>query len=242
MTVTAAASLDEVVGRMRAHERRMRRRGDPRHAFHGTYLRTTLAVREALSWGRFLDPEWVESWATAFARYYLEALGPRTPDVWAAAFGAGPLGPRQRVLLGMHIHITHDLPLALLEVMDDDDFRDPGTRHRRLRDHVAVDGILASRVGPELRRVGVRTAPAPEAAARRLRVVREEVWANAELMVQARSESAAAFAACREELARLTIRRSEVLASRRWPWAVAVTRAAVRISPDSLHPVPAPAG
>jgi hypothetical protein len=242
MAVPASASLDEVVGRMRSHERKMRRRGDPRHAFHGTYLRTTLAVRDALTAGRFLDPEWVEAWAAVFARFYLDALGPGTPDVWAVAFRGGPLGPRQRVLLGMHTHVTHDLPLALLEVMDDDDFDDPGVRHRRLRDHVAVDGVLAGRVGPELRRVGVRAAPAPEAAARRLRVARADVWANAEVLARARSQSAAAFAAGCDELARLTIRRSEVLASRRWPWAVAVTRAGVRVSSDFLQPVPAPAG
>lgn len=235
MAVPAPASLDEVIRRMRAQQRRMRRRGDPGRAFHGTYLRTTLAVRAALTSGRFLDPEWVEAWATGFARFYLDALGPRTPDVWAPVFRAGPLGPRRRVLLGMHTHITHDLPLALIGVMDDDDFRDPGVRHRRLRDHVAVDGVLAGRVGPELRRVGVRAAPDPEAAARRLRVARADVWANAEVLAQARSQSAAAFAVGRQELARLTIRRSEVLASRRWPWAVAVIRAGVRISPDCLR-------
>jgi hypothetical protein len=75
-----------------------------------------------------------------------------------------------------------------------------------------------------------------------LRVARADVWANAEVLARARSQSAAAFAAGCDELARLTIRRSEVLASRRWPWAVAVTRAGVRVSSDFLQPVPAPAG
>jgi hypothetical protein len=126
--------------------------------------------------------------------------------------------------------------------MDDDDFQDPGIRHRRLRDHVAVDGVLAGRVGPELRRVGVRGAPAPEAAARRLRVARADVWANAEVLARARSQSVPAFEAGRQELARLTMRRSDVLASRRWPWAVAVTRSGIRISPECLRLVPTPAG
>jgi hypothetical protein len=242
MTITAAASIDEVVSLMQAKHQRMRRRGDPRRHFHGTYLRTTRALRGALSSGRFLDPDWVETWAAVFAGFYLDALGPTPSEVWVSALGPGPLSPRQRVLLGMHAHITYDLPLALLEVMDDDDFRDPGVRSRRLRDHIAVDGLLAARIGPELRRVGVRVAPPPAAAARRLRSARADVWANAEALSRARAQSAAALDAGRQELARLTIRRSEVIASHGWPWTVALTRSGVRLTPESLRPLLAATG
>ena len=108
MPLITAMGIDEVVDRMRVHDRVLHVDGDPRRHFHGTYLRTTLAVRAGLATGRFVDADWVERWAVQFARYYLDALGPAPADVWLSAFREGPLTPRQRVLLGMHTHISHD--------------------------------------------------------------------------------------------------------------------------------------
>jgi hypothetical protein len=238
MTVTTAASLDEVVDRMQALGDAMHRAGDPRRHFHAAYLRTALAVRAALPTGRFLDPAWVETWAAVFARFYLEALEPPVPDVWVPALRPGPLGPRRRVLLGMHTHITHDLPLALLEVMGDEEFLDPALRHRRRRDHFAIDGVLVRRVGPELRRVGVRAVPAPAATARGLRDARADVWVNAETLAAARRQSPAAFAACCHELAQQTLRRAQPLATRGWPWVVAITRSGVRLDQIGTLTIP----
>lgn len=240
MTVTAAVSLDEMVDRMQALDDVMRRDGDPRRHFHSTYLRTTLAVRAALPTGRFLDPAWVETWAAVFARFYLDALEPPVPDVWVPVLDPGPIGLRRRVLLGMHTHITHDLPLALLEVMDDEEFADPTLRHRRRRDHFAVDSVLVRRVGPELRRVGVRAVPAPAATARGFRDARADVWANAETLAAARRQSPAAFAAGCHELAQQTLHRGRRLATRGWPWVVALTRSGVRL--DQLGTVAIPTG
>jgi len=235
MPVVTATSIDEVVSRMQEHDAAMHRGGDPRRHFHGTYLRTTMAVRGALSAGRFVDPHWVERWAVEFARYYLDALGPVPADVWRSAFRDGPLSARQRVLLGMHTHISHDLPLALLDVMADDELEDPQVRTRRRRDHDAIDRVLAHRVAPELRRVGIRAAPATGVTARRLRAARADVWSSVAALAEARRTSPAAFAARRHDLARITLDVSDVIASPTWPWTLTVTRVGVRLNTTGVR-------
>ncbi len=40
----------------------LRAEGDQRQYFLGTYLRTTIAVAQALKRGSFADAEWVERW------------------------------------------------------------------------------------------------------------------------------------------------------------------------------------
>lgn len=235
MPVVTATSIDEVVHRMRLHDRVLRVDGDPRRHFHGTYLRTTMAVRAGLAAGRFVDPDWVERWAVEFARYYLHALGPDPSDVWRSAFRDGTLSPRQRVLLGMHTHISHDLPLALLDVMADDELADPRARERRRRDHDAIDRVLAQRVAPELRHVGIRAAQATGLTTRRLRAARADVWSNADALAEARQISGAEFDALRRDLARITLDVSDVIASPAWPWTLAVTRVGVRLTTTGVR-------
>ena len=230
MPLITAMGIDEVVDRMRVHDRVLHVDGDPRRHFHGTYLRTTLAVRAGLATGRFVDADWVERWAVQFARYYLDALGPAPADVWRSAFRDGPLTPRQRVLLGMHTHISHDLPLALLDVMEDGEFDDARTRDRRRRDHDAIDRVLAQRVAPELRHVGIRAAPATGVTTRRLRAARSDVWFNAATLSEARRASVSMFAARRRDLARITMDVSDVIASPAWPWMLTMTRLGVRLT------------
>lgn len=235
MPLITAMGIDEVVDRMKVHDRVLRGDGDPRRHFHGTYLRTTVAVRAGLTAGRFLDPEWVERWAVEFAGYYLDALGPDPSEVWRSAFRDGSLSPRQRVLLGMHTHISHDLPLALLDVMENDEFDDLRTRKRRHRDHDAIDRVLAQRVTPELRHVGIRAAPATGVTTRRLRAARADVWSNVAALVEARRTSSATFAARRSDLARITLDVSDVIASPAWPWMLTVARVGVRLTTTGVR-------
>ncbi len=180
---------------------------DPGRFFHETYLRTTMAVANALNDQAFVDPEWVEVWDTAFAQLYLDALdqwrsGQTPPGPWAVAFrdtSQPRLPPLRMVLLGMNAHINYDLPQALLAVITDDEFDDPELLRRRAADHARIDDILTERVAAEdeeLKRVerpGDRTrvdrmlTPFNRLGTKRfLKEARAKVWTNTQLMAAAR--------------------------------------------------------
>src|SRR6266508_2451890 len=126
---------------MEALQAPLEARKDARRYFHGTYLRTTRAVGAELETGGFVDPPWVERWDVAFAGLYLDALeadqrGEVPSGPWKVAFAAADeqataLPPLRHVLLGMNAHINYDLPQALLEVIDDQEFQDPELLARR---------------------------------------------------------------------------------------------------------------
>jgi hypothetical protein len=189
---------------------------DARRHFHATYLRTTQAVAAELAAGGFLDTDWVERWDVAFADLYLEALAAwdhgRAPGPWTVAFSTArdrpDLQPLRHVLFGINTHINYDLPQALLEVITDDEFDDPGVRERRGRDHEHIDTVLSSRVAAEDAQLeGTRSlldrilTPFNRAATKRfLREAREKVWRNAIALSRARRRGPEAY---REELATL---------------------------------------
>jgi hypothetical protein len=203
-------SLDDVVARMRAELEPLEKSEDPKRYFHGTYLRTTLAVGGALSHGDFEDPSWVEHWDVVFADLYLDALlaeraGEQAPRPWRLAFSAPPdLPPLRQVLLGINAHVNYDLPQALLGVISDDDFANPALMARRQRDHVRIDTVLASRVAAE--DVQLEQASGSRAlldrvltplnrlgSKRFLRESREKVWHNTTALQQARLEGPQAY-------------------------------------------------
>src|SRR5690349_11246890 len=70
----AGRTLDDVLDRMTSILEAMPPELAPRRAFLATYQRTTRAVGEALAYGAFEDPAWVEAWDVAFADLYLDAL------------------------------------------------------------------------------------------------------------------------------------------------------------------------
>ena len=216
--------IDDVIERMTALAAELRRDGDARLAFHGTYLRTTEAVAQALRDGAFADPEWVDRWDVAFAQLYLDALdagrrGDPVPEPWAVAFAAAAAQPGlpavRHVLLGMNAHINYDLPQALLAVISDAEFGDPVVRARREADHRRIDEVLAVRVGAEdaeLQRIEpARTwqdralQPLNRMATRRfLRESRAKVWANALELSKARAAGPDAYAGRLAELEKLS--------------------------------------
>jgi hypothetical protein len=57
-------SIAALVARM---ESDLERLADPRRHFHGTYLRTTVAVGEEIARGGFADNAWLERWDLVFA-------------------------------------------------------------------------------------------------------------------------------------------------------------------------------
>jgi hypothetical protein len=126
-----------------------------RRVFVSTYLRTTLAVGEAIERAGFEDPDWVERWDVVFAQLYLDAhdadlAGDVVPRPWRLAFDAPKdLPDLRQVLLGINAHVNYDLPQALLGVISETDFENPALMDRRRRDHERIDGVLAARVSAE---------------------------------------------------------------------------------------------
>lgn len=208
---------------------------DLRRYFHDTYLRTTIAVGEALADDAFLDPDWVERWDVAFARLYLDALDTwiadgTAPGPWEVALTAsdgGRISPLRMVLLGMNAHINYDLPQALVAVITDDEFDDEELIGIREADHRRIDDILASRVAAEDRGLekveqpGDRTmidrllTPFNRLGTKRfLREARAKVWANARILSHARREGG--YDNRISDLGNLSRRRVEVLIQPRY--------------------------
>ncbi len=213
--------IDDVIARMQRLLEPLEAADDPRQYFHATYLRTTMAVAEAISHGGFVDPEWTERWDVAFASLYLDALeaatnGGQPSRPWQIAFGAPAEMPAlNHVLFGMNAHINFDLPQALLAVITDEEFDDADVIARREADHRAIDRVLASRVGAEddvlvsisgpgslLNRL---LRPLNQAGSQRfLREAREKVWANAIVLSQARRAGQDAYATTLTQLSELS--------------------------------------
>ena len=123
--------IDALIERMQALLGPLQAADDPRQYFHATYLRTTIAVAEAIRGGGFIDPDWAERWDVTFASLYLDALevatsGGQPTRPWQIVFGApSDLPALNHVLLGMNAHINFDLPQALVMVITDEEFDAP---------------------------------------------------------------------------------------------------------------------
>jgi hypothetical protein len=188
-----------------------------RRYFLGTYLRTTQAVGEAISSGRFEDPAWVERWDVVFAELFITAhdadrdgRGRDVPRPWRLAFDIAPEQPQLRhVLVGINAHVNYDLPQALLAVITDADFTSPAILDRRRRDHEQIDGVLSARVAAEDEELssGGRAlldrllAPLNRLGSKRfLRESRQKVWHNAAELQRARLAGPEAYDARLAEL------------------------------------------
>jgi hypothetical protein len=182
---------------------------DARRWFCGTYLRTTVAVRDEILRGGFDDGDWLARWDLAFALLYVDAVDDweRTgtaPGPWAVAFAAAAdptVPPLRHVLLGLNAHINFDLAPSLLAVMSSDDFDDPVVLERRRRDCRHVDEVLAARVPDEDRELARIEPPGSRTTVDRLLTPfnrlgttrflaesRRKVWRNAMLLDHARRQ------------------------------------------------------
>ncbi len=206
-------SIGEVVDRLQDRIDVLPAELDHRRIFIQTYQRTTRAVGAAVEAGFFEDPDWVVRWDVAFADLFLVAHdhdrlaaagrpAPPVPRPWRLAFAASEELPTlAHLLLGMNAHINYDLPQALLQVISEQDFTDPGVLERRRRDHERIDSILTTRVAAEDREIGgSRTlldrlmTPANRFSSRRfLRESRQKVWLNVSALHEARVAGPAAY-------------------------------------------------
>ncbi|MGH8905025.1 MAG: DUF5995 family protein [Egibacteraceae bacterium] len=218
-----ARPIDELLARFEAAYAPLLARDDERRHFHGLYLRNTRAVKAEIGRGGFLDAEWVERWAVAFANRYLDALEQwertvTSPGPWQLAFEAArdpAIPPLRHQLVGLNAHLNFDLPQALLAVMRDEDWADPGLVARRHTDFAHIDGVVIRRVPEEYRRLLAVEAPGDRAlldrllyplnlaaSARWLREARRKVWRNAALLEDARRQGPSALDARLRQLER----------------------------------------
>jgi hypothetical protein len=121
MTLMEAASVDAVIGRMRALERELPPR-DGVAVFNRVYLSVTEEIGRRLRSGWFADPPLAAELDVRFAGRYLDAMaadrdGGRAAACWRPLFQSrhhpGVLPP-QFALAGINAHIGHDLALAVV--------------------------------------------------------------------------------------------------------------------------------
>lgn len=209
------ASIEELIDLMQDMQDRLDAGGDGRRHWHGVYRRGTIAVRDEIRRGGFLDADWLERWDLTFADIYLDAMdrwdkGDEPPGPWLEAFQATQdpdVPPLRHVLFGLNAHVNFDLPQALLAVISDEEFADPDVMARRYADHKHVDDVLVVRVGSEDRLIAAAEQPGDRTLAGRLltplnragskrflKEARAKVYQNARLLSQARKQGDDALA------------------------------------------------
>jgi hypothetical protein len=223
--VQPAGTIDDLIARMEEMLVPLERDDDELQHFHATYMRTTMAVRDEVRRGGFVDNDWLERWDVSFADRYLVALeqwngGETPPGPWQIAFQAcrdRNLPHLRYVLLGMNAHVNYDLPQALLDVITDAEFDDPQLVAKRASDHEHIDDILASRVAAEDRELAKVEGPGERTLLDRmlqpfnrqgtkkfLKEARRKVWGNARKLSLARRTGPDALAKRLAELEELS--------------------------------------
>ena len=213
--VPGAGTIEDLITRMEDMQARLDASADGRRHWHGVYRRGTIAVRDEIRPGGFLDAAWLERWDLVFAGIYLEAMerwdrGQTPSGPWQVAFEATrdpAVPPLRHVLLGLNAHVNFDLPQALIGVISDEEFADPDVTRRRFADHKHVDDVLVVRVGSEDREIAAAERPGDRSLADRLLVplnragskrflkeARAKVYDNARLLSAARQQGPDALA------------------------------------------------
>jgi hypothetical protein len=204
-----------LIERMEEIDDRLVADNDERRHFHGAYVRSTHAVMKDADAGNFIDPEWAERWAVAFAQLYMDAFdawehGDDLSGPWRVAFEVSrdpEVPPVRHALLGINAHINYDLPQALLAVITDGEFDDYEILEARAVDHAHVDSILVKRVHEEdkglaeVEEPGDRTIidslmmPFNTVGTKKfLKDGRRKVWTNTRLLSSARRAGPEVFA------------------------------------------------
>ncbi|MFC0040835.1 DUF5995 family protein [Actinomadura rayongensis] len=155
MHTTVVQTVDPVLDRMRAIGRGLGPH-DGVGRFNRVYLRVTELVAADLSAGAFHDPDFVARLDRVFAGLYFDAVAAdeagRAPGhAWRPLFearGARAVCPLQHVLAGMNAHISHDLPLAVIETCAERGLTPGPAVHA---DYLRVNDLLA-RAEAEARR------------------------------------------------------------------------------------------
>lgn len=115
--------------------------------FNSAYIVVTSALQEASSNGHFENPKFIEKFTLCFARYYFQIINNSLAGnnniavAWANLLTPKtdkPLPNFIYLLMGANAHINHDLSLAMVEMLRNDD------TENLLKDIVKVDRILVA--------------------------------------------------------------------------------------------------
>ena len=113
-----AASIDDVLERMAAIDADLPK-DDGVARFNELYLAVTRAVLRETRDGEFEDPAFLTRLDVVFADLYFAAVeAPRPGHAWRPLFDArrrARVASLQFALAGMNAHISHDLPLAVVD-------------------------------------------------------------------------------------------------------------------------------
>lgn len=113
--------------------------------FNRAYSVITKAIKTAVDDNYFENPQFIEKFSVNFARYYFKALNETAssskylPTAWSQLNKAAKYKSTPTfifLLMGANAHINHDLPLALLELMDKEETDD------LLKDVIKIDKLL----------------------------------------------------------------------------------------------------
>lgn len=179
---------------------------DHRGVFATTYLELTRELRDAL----IADPKMLRfpffffREDALFANVYFRTVrrweqGRAVPDAWRIAFETaetGEVNAAQDMLLGINAHVQNDMPFVLAQLgLRDRKGRSRKVDHDRTNDQLAsgyerVVGAVKDRYDPLVGITNPPGIPADDVAGLEMvRQWRENVWRNAERLVNARSDA-----------------------------------------------------
>jgi hypothetical protein len=199
-----AACVDTEIRRLRTAQRTFR--CDHRAVFATTYLELTRELRRTVRRdpGFFRWPRYLYLEDALFADVYFNSLranrrGRAVPPAWQIAFDtarSGQVNAAQDMLLGINAHVQNDMPFVVAAL----GLRSPRGESRK-PDHDRVNLILDAAYEPVVRAIARRYDPFvnttnatwnPLDDAGGLEMVkgwREEVWRNAERLLNAKSDA-----------------------------------------------------
>jgi hypothetical protein len=196
--------VDVQIKRMRRLQRELG--CDHRAVFATTYLTLTRQYREDLSAGmkkQLQDVKYLYREVAVFANVYFETVkrgkrGQEIPEAWRIAFEtarSGEVNAAQDMLLGINAHVQNDMPFVIAAL---------GLRTKagesRKPDHDLVNEVLDRAYQPVIDEVAARYDPFVSttnaswnplddvAGLEMVKGWREQVWRNAERLVNARSD------------------------------------------------------
>jgi hypothetical protein len=196
--------IDEQIRRMKRLQREMG--CDHRGVFATTYLELTRQYRDDLRAGmkdQLMDLKYLYREVAVFANVYFETFklakrGEQVPEAWRIAFETartGEVNAAQDMLLGINAHVQNDMPFVIAALglrTKDGESRKP--------DHDLVNEVLdraydrvvaevSARYDPFVSTTNAPWNPADDVAGLELvKVWRENVWRNAERLVNASSD------------------------------------------------------
>jgi hypothetical protein len=140
-------TIAEVIAAMQRIDTTLPRK-DGVAVFNRLYLQVTKAVLAARATTTFHDPAFLDRLDVVFAELYFDAeatiaTGARCPVAWRPLLQerSRPHTPIQFALAGMNAHITHDLPMALVQTCQEQGIA-PADDTPQHSDYEAVNGIL----------------------------------------------------------------------------------------------------